>query len=76
MNILKKVWRKWKYIAGIIGTFQSRILLTIFYFVILLPAGIIFRIFKDPLKIKSPLKTAWIDKTSQCESLDEMRKQY
>jgi hypothetical protein len=43
----------------------------------MLPAGIVFSFFKDELKIKNRNKsTGWTDKKQQCQTLEEMRKQY
>lgn len=50
--MLKKAWQSWKRIAHAIGTFQARVLLTIFYALIVAPFGIVMRLFFDPLRIK------------------------
>ena len=76
MQILRNIWKSWKRISRIIGVFESRLILTIFYFIFLLPAGIIFSLFQDPLKIKHPNKSTWIGKKSQSETLEEMKRQY
>jgi hypothetical protein len=75
MQLIRAVWSRWKAIAEKIGLFQSRLILTLFYFVLLLPIGLIFSLFKDELKIKEKRKSAWIEKIGQCETLEAMRKQ-
>ena len=52
--MLKRVWQAWKNIAHKIGNFQARILLTLFYAVLVFPFGIVVRLFSDPLRIKRP----------------------
>jgi hypothetical protein len=76
MYYLKITWCKWKAFGRKIGTFQSRLILTLFYFIILLPSGIVFSLFKDQLGIKSDQQTSWIDKFNQPETLEEMKKQH
>lgn len=55
MQTLKNFWEGWKKIAHKIGTFQSKVLLTVFYCVILAPFGMAVRLFQDPLHLKKPL---------------------
>jgi hypothetical protein len=50
--MLKRAWQAWKNIAHKIGNFQARILLTLFYAVLVFPFGIVVRLFSDPLHIK------------------------
>jgi len=51
---LKRAWQAWKRIAHKIGNFQARVLLTIFYVVLVFPFGIAACLFFDPLRIKAP----------------------
>lgn len=54
LNLLRLIWDKIGHILGIINTY---ILLTVFYFLILTPLGIIMRLFgKDILKVKQSAK--------------------
>ncbi len=76
MTFIKFLWNKWKLIAHKIGLFQSRLILTIFYFTILIPAGLIYTILKNEMGIKSKSKTTWISKKHLNETLETMRKQY
>lgn len=76
MQIIKTLWYKWKKVAHKIAVFQSRVILTILYFTILLPFGIVFSLFKDALNIKHAHSSNWIAKNKQPEILEEMREQY
>ena len=62
--MLKRAWQTWKKIAHKIGNFQARVLLTIFYAVVVFPFGIAARLFSDPLRIKRP-PTQWLDHPSE-----------
>ncbi|MFH2050693.1 MAG: SxtJ family membrane protein [bacterium] len=52
-EFFKNIWQKWKKIAHVFGRFQTRLLVTIFYFLIISPIGLIMKLFGwDPLKTK------------------------
>lgn len=76
MKILQRIWERWKIIAHHIGVFQSRVILTLFYFILLLPIGIIFGFFKDALGIKAKYATTWRNKEKQSVAMEEMKEQF
>jgi hypothetical protein len=72
--LLKRMWNAWKRLARRIGDFQARVLLTAFYAVLVLPFGLVVRLFADPLRIKkSP--TQWLDHPDETNDLSWARKQ-
>jgi len=50
--VLRDLWNRWLVLAKKIGKFQSRVVLTVVYFVIVLPFGLGVRLFADPLRIR------------------------
>ncbi len=52
MSALKRFWHGWRELGLYIGDFQARLLLTVFYFTVLLPYGVITRVFGDPLRVR------------------------
>jgi hypothetical protein len=52
MTLLKRIWEGWKKVARVIGDFNARLIMTIFYFIFLGPLTIPVRL-KDPLGTKS-----------------------
>lgn len=72
--MLKRIWQAWKRVAHRIGNFQSRVLLTIFYFVVVLPFGLATRLFSDPLRIKK-CPTVWLDHPNEAYDMPWARKQ-
>jgi len=71
---LKQAWEAWKKIAHVIGNFQARVLLTVFYAILVLPFGLAARLFADPLRIKR-LPTTWLDHPNEPIDLEWARKQ-
>ena len=51
---LRRGWERWKRIARAIGQFQARIILTLFYFVVVPPFALVLRLTKDPLGLTPP----------------------
>ena len=72
--MLKRLWQGWKKIAHVIGDFQARILLTVIYAVIVLPFGVLFRLFSDPLRIKHP-SASWLDYPHNPSDMEWARRQ-
>ncbi len=65
---------RWKKIGHAIGNFQARILLTIIYSVLVLPFGLVVRLFADSMHIKKrPEK--WFDHPTIPNTLEEARRQ-
>ena len=71
---LKALWKAWTRIAHIIGNFQARVLLTILYVVLVLPFGVIVRLFADPLRIKKR-PDRWLEETPEVFDMQWAQKQ-
>ena len=56
---MKRLWERWKRIAKTIGDFQARLILTVFYFIIVGPFALIVRRAADPLSLKKRGEQAW-----------------
>lgn len=72
--MLKNAWQAWKRIARAIGNFQARVILTIFYAVLVFPFGIVVRLFFDPLRIKSS-PTQWLERADGAFDLKWAKRQ-
>jgi hypothetical protein len=58
MSALRAAWRWWTRVAHRIGDFQARVLLTVFYYLILGPFALVLRR-GDPLGIGSSAPRGW-----------------
>jgi hypothetical protein len=52
-------WESWKALAARAATFQARVLLALFYWVVLTPFALVLRLFSDPLAIRDPNGGRW-----------------
>ena len=69
-----KISDRWKKIGHAIGNFQARVLLTLIYYVLVLPFGMMVRVFSDSMHTKKrPDK--WFDHPSMPNTLEEARRQ-
>ena len=74
---LKAVWGKWKIIAHTIGDFQSRVFLSVFYFVFLGPFALGVKAFSDPLRLHPKKVTGWLMRPHvEGDTLTQARRQY
>jgi hypothetical protein len=73
--MLKQLWQRWTKIAKKIGDFQARLILTLFYFIFIIPTGLIARRFADPLALKNNAAN-WENRTSAPARLDDARRQF
>jgi len=65
---------KLKKIGHAVGNFQARVLLTAIYSILILPFGLLVRVFSDSLHTKKRPEQ-WFDHPSVPNNLDEARRQ-
>jgi hypothetical protein len=73
---LRAAWSHWKKIARAVGVVQTRILMVVFYFVFVLPVGIVMRMRGDPLHLKRPAGGNWTAHRDEEASVDTARRQF
>ena len=76
VGFLRTAWERWKKIARAIGVVQTRILMVIFYFIFVLPLGLIMRLRGDPLHLREPQGSNWTPHRSQDANLETARRQF
>ena len=77
--VLKPIYLFWMKLAFILGWFNTRLLLSIVYFAVFTPIGIIMKLFKvDPLnrKIEKEKDSYWIKKESKDFNSSDYEKQF
>jgi len=57
MMSLRRAWNAWKRFGRKVGDFQARLLLSVFYFVILTPFALAMRV-ADPMRLRQA-STGW-----------------
>jgi hypothetical protein len=68
---VRSFWERWKRVGKWIGEIQARLLLTLFYFVILAPFAVVLRWRGDPLAIKPGATRGWRPKGNETGSAIE-----
>ncbi len=59
MRVLKIVWAKWQIFGHKLATVQARILLSLFYFLILGPFAVVLKLAADPLHLRAAGSRRW-----------------
>jgi hypothetical protein len=75
VNILARAWQTWLRVGQKIGDFIARIVLSLFYFTVLVPFALIVRLFGDPLDIK-PGHSAWVARSTPEPTIEVCRRQF
>jgi hypothetical protein len=74
------VWRRalenWKRFAHKLGVVQTRVVMVLFYFLFVLPLGLVLRVVRDPLHFRHPANTNWVPHPQEPQTLESARRQY
>lgn len=77
---LKRLWKIWQGFSRRMGVFQSRVLLSFFYFIFLTPISLIIKLTSDPLNIKHRSQGAsgsfWLTKEAISSEIADFRRQF
>lgn len=79
---MKKLWQKIKDIGQVVGDFQARLILSLLYFVLVLPMGLLARLGGDSLRVRSmgnpvqPQDTHWQVRSKADSELRQARRQH
>jgi hypothetical protein len=72
---LRRLWEGWKRVAHRIGNVQARIILTVFYIVVVTPFAIAVRALSDPMRFAAP--PAWLPRETPVTDVSTTaRRQY
>lgn len=72
-----RLWTRWKRFGHRIGDFQARVILTLIYFVVLAPYGVVVRLFGDALDVRRTERTTmWIRRKKEEPTVEKARRQF
>ena len=73
----RQLWNLWLRVAKVVGEFQARLILTIFYYFVMGPFALCLRIFSDPMRLKIPKPLTWLSVHTLAEKkFDAARRQF
>ncbi len=75
-SFVRLAWAHWKKVAHAVGVVQTRVLMVIFYFIVVLPIGLVMRLVGDPLHLRRPAGSNWSEHRHQEPSVDSARQQF
>lgn len=74
--MLTRLWSQWKRFAQRLADFQARVILTLIYYLVLAPFGLIVSLLGDLLRTKRPQTSTWVARPTEASSLQNARKQF
>lgn len=76
-NLVKRLWQSWGNFSKRTGNFQTRIFLSLFFFILVSPLALAVKVFSDPLSIKHESDNSyWLSKIKSETDLEQFRRQF
>jgi len=76
-SLHKRLWARWQGFWDRVGSFQSRLVLSMLFFILVSPFALGVKIFSDPLRIKDKdSESYWLSKMRNVVDLDEAKRQF
>ena len=76
-NLVKKLWQSWADFSRRMGNFQTRIVLSLFFFIVVSPFALAVKSFSDPLRLKYRNNDShWLLKTETEADLEQFKRQF
>jgi len=76
-NLLKRFWQSWRDFSLRMGEFQSRLILSLFFFTTVSPFALAVKMFSDPLHIRHQgNKSNWLPKMRTKINLEQFKRQF
>jgi len=79
LGVLKSLYGAWMRFAMVVGRFNSKVLLSLIFYLLIFPLSLLVKIFsKDRLglKFEENSKTYWMDKSQRKFDKDRYEKQF
>ncbi len=74
--LIQDFWHGWRAFGQFLGNWLARVVLTIFYFTVLVPFGLGVRLFADPLHIKKQPPELWRPRTTGDQKFEDVVRQF
>ncbi len=72
----RRAWERWKRIAEAIGNFNARVLLTVFYLVLVAPVALGLKLLSDPLKLRRNASGYWSRPAAHEDGVEAAKRQF
>jgi hypothetical protein len=69
MSLIKSFWERWKAFGHKVGNFQARLILTVFYFVVICPFAAVVKYGAKPLRLKMLHASNWVSNEAKGEDV-------
>ena len=79
LGVLKGLYSAWMRFAKVVGRFNSRVLLSLIFYLLIFPLSLLLKIFsKDRLRLQfaKDMETYWLDRSQRKFEKDRYEKQF
>lgn len=73
--MLNRFWAGWKAFGRLLGNLLARVVLTVFYFTVFVPFGMIVSLFSDQLAIGDIPEKLWQSRETPIETVESAQRQ-
>ena len=74
--MLKRLWSGWQRFGRWMGDQVARVFLTVFYFTLMLPFGLLVRLSQDPLDLRKETVVNWTARETKGQTLSDAERLY
>ena len=74
--MLKRLWSGWQRFGRWMGDQVARVFLTVFYFTLMLPYGLLVRLSQDPLDLRKETVVNWTARETKDQTLSDAERLY
>jgi hypothetical protein len=75
-GFFRRAFERWKKAAHAIGVVQTRFLMFLMFVVMVLPTGLLMKLFRDPLHLRKQSEGNWSPTKDEKPGLDTARRQF
>jgi hypothetical protein len=75
-GLAARAWERWRKAAHAIGVVQTRFLMFAIFVALVLPTGLLMRLFRDPLHLRHPEGGNWSPVKQEKPGLETARRQF
>lgn len=75
-GIHRRIYDRWRRAAHAVGVVQTRVIMFVIYLAVVVPTGLLMRLFRDPLHLRPPAESNWLPPRQAERSVDAARQQF
>lgn len=75
-GIHRRIYDRWRRAAHAVGVVQTRVIMMMIYLAVVVPTGLLMRLFRDPLHLRPPEHSNWTPTRQSERTVEAARQQF